>query len=146
MSDIAERTGEANKPSNVELRARPARECGVNVHDLSVYAAIAGLEPVIDPALKDAEVLPIAPAEQRRRQLIASGSRDNRNWSPWALCDGLRRTVQESIVRQVRRPEIAEFIRRITEAATRDAQPARRVRSVQSRLHEPAPVRHQRAA
>lgn len=115
-------------PSALPATVRPARDCGVSEHDLVLYAAIAGSEPLIDSSLKeDHPVLSLR--RSTTQSSTASVPQVSRGWSPRTLCDELRKTVHDSVSRQVRRPEIADFIRRLTESTTHQTSGVRFVRS-----------------
>lgn len=102
--------------------------------DMDMYTAIVGHAPVIDPMLaqKEAAEAPKPVAE------IA------RSWSPVNFCLELRRACVDNIMRHTQRQQVADFIRRVGQSATRQIAGSQHPKYVRSRVADTK--QHDRAA
>ena len=147
----------APSPTPAPPLARPARACGVSAQDVMLHVAFTGVEPVIDPSLRaepraslpkkllgldeprPGDATPAAngssqPATTSSSSPVvhpaAARRSSGRAWSPVALCAELRR----SVVRQAARPQVAEFLRRLTDSTARP----QTARYVHARVRDPS--------
>jgi len=89
----------------------------VHPHELRMYEAILGKPLVYDPSAP-----PVVPelADQHAMASPAPTTADDaRQWSPRALAEHLRRRCDQLLLTAAARPQVALFLRRVTQSATR---------------------------